>query len=99
MKTGISEKAKLISDLERKLIEALAGQVHNYHFAGEGLNKASKKHLMGSGVVITLTVLGGRELIPPTLLRDGLSEDLIKALRSDFVQGFELATVFKPKAC
>lgn len=90
-------KANRIADLERQLRETLAGQVHQYHFADEGLNKASTKHLIGSGVVITLTVIGGRELIPPTLLRDGLSDELIAALRADFVRGYQLATMYKPK--
>lgn len=95
-KTKIA-KAQRIAELERKLQEALAGQVHNYHFADAGLDKASTQHLMGSGVVITLTVLGGRELIPPTMLRDGLSNELIAALRADFVRSYELATMYKPK--
>lgn len=90
-------KAQRIADLERKLGEALAGQVHVYHHADIGLNKASKKHLMGSGVIITLTVLGGRELIPPTMLRDGLSGELIAALRADLRSGYDLAVMFKPE--
>lgn len=90
-------KAKRIEELERKLKEAEAGQVHVYHFADSGLNKADTKSLAASGVVITLTVLGGRELIPPTMLRDGLSDELIAALRADFVRSYKLATLFKPK--
>ena len=90
-------KAKRIANLERSLKEALAGQVHNYHFADFGLDKAGTASLMASGVIITLTVLGGRELIPPTMLRDGLSDELIAALRADFKRSYDLANLYKPK--
>ena len=90
-------KRPSIADLQRQLREALAGQVHTYHFADVGLDKASAKHLMASGVVITLTVLGGRDLIPPTLIRDGLSDELISALREDIRRSYMNATAFKPK--
>jgi hypothetical protein len=90
-------KAQKIADLERKLKEALAGQSHVYHFAHEALDKASDKHLTGSGVVITMTVLGRRELFAPVLIRDGLSAELIAALRVDFRRSYELAILYKPR--
>lgn len=91
-------KAQKIAELERKLQEALAGQAHVYHFAEAGLAKATSKHLGASGVVLTLTVLGGRELFSPTLIRDGLSDELIAALKADFRRSYDLATMYKPKA-
>lgn len=98
MTTPKKTKTARIAELQRQLKEALAGQAHTYHFAAAGLEKASTQHLVGSGVVLTLTVLGGRELFSPVLLRDGLSDPLIAALRADFARGYELATRFKPKA-
>lgn len=92
-----NSKAQRIATLERQLKEALAGQVHTYAIAEAGLSKASKQHLMASGVVLTLMVLGGRELFPPTLLRDGLSDEFIAALRNDLKASYELATLHKPK--
>lgn len=86
-----------IQDLERKLKEALAGQAHVYHFAEVGISKASTDHLMASGVVLTLTALGGREICEPVLIRDGLSKETIAALRADLQRSFELATLYKPK--
>ena len=94
MKTKQTKEQK-IAELERKLQEALAGQASVYHFAEAGLSKASTNHLTGSGVVITLTVLGGRELMRPTLILDGLSDDLIKALKADFARILELSTPSK----
>lgn len=90
-------KTQRIAELERKLQEALAGQVHNYHFASVGLEKATRNHLAASGVVITLTALGGKELIPPTVLRGGLSDELIYALRAELLHSYRDATAFKPK--
>lgn len=91
-------KAQRIATLERQLREALAGQVHQYHFASQYLPKASTDKLMGSGVVLTLTVLGGREICEPVLIRDGLSAETITALQADLKRSYELATMYKPKA-
>ena len=96
--TAKPKKATRIATLERELKEALAGQIHNYSHADKGLDKASTDHLMASGVILTLTVLGGRELVPPVMIRDGLSHELIAALRADLLRSYELANLFKPKS-
>lgn len=90
-------KVQRIAELERKYMEAKAGQSHVYHFADATVDKASTKHLMASGVIITLTVLGGREIFEPILIRDGLSDETIAALKADFVRSYELANLYKPK--
>lgn len=89
-------KTQRIAELERKLRESNAAQVHNYHFADQGLAKASAQNFMGSGIVITLTALGGREVIPATLLLDGLSAELIAALRQEIQRSYKRATLLKP---
>ena len=53
---------------------------------------------MASGVVLTLTVLGGRKLFEPVLIRDGLSEALITTLRADLARSYLLAVQQKPKS-
>lgn len=90
-------KAARIVELERKLREAEAAQVHHYHFASATIDKASTDHLLGSGVILTLTVLGGREICAPVMIRDGLSKETIEALKADFVRSYENAVEFKPK--
>lgn len=45
----------------------------------------------------TLTYLGGRELFKPVAIRDGLSDETIKALIADMVRSYELATMYKPQ--
>ena len=83
--------------LQRKLKEAIASQVHVYHFADLALDKLSTDNLTGSGVVLELTVLGGRKGIEPTLIRDGLSKETIKAIQNGLKRSYDLATMFKPK--
>jgi hypothetical protein len=91
-------KAARIAELERKLQEALAGQVHVYHHACRNIAKAGAAHMDASGVVITLTALGGRQIVAPTLILGGLSDASIAALKADFVRSFDYATAIKPQA-
>ncbi len=90
-------KAQRIAELERKLKEALAGQAHVYPSASQAIDKVSTDHLTASGVIITLTVLGGREIHSPVLIRDGLSKETVEALKADYLRSYELATLYKPK--
>ena len=89
-------KAQRIVELERKLQEALAGQAYVYHFAHRALDKTGTKQFLGSGLVLTLTALGGKEIFEPVLIRDGLSEATIAALKADLVRSYEGAVAFKP---
>ena len=98
MKSEKQTKAQQIAALQRQLEDALAGQVHQYHFASHGVEKASVKHFQASGVVLTLTALGGRELVKPVLIRNGLSLETVAALRADFQRSYDDAVVFNPAA-
>ena len=85
-----------VKDLERKLIESNAAQAHVYHFASSYLKKASTECLTGSGVILTLTALGGRVICEPVLIRNGLSLETVAALKADMVRSYQDAVVFKP---
>ena len=91
------KKVERIRELERKLLEAQAQQIHRYHFASHELEKMGTTHCMGSAVIITFTVLGGRTTIAPVAIRDGLSETTINALQEDMRRSFDKATEFEPK--
>lgn len=84
------------AELERKLKEAQASQAYVYHSASTNIDKASTDHLLGCGVIMTLTVLGGREIILPVLIRDGLSPETIEAIKNDLKRSYDLATMYKP---
>lgn len=81
--------------LERKVIELTAQLASSYHFASATLPKA--KDLMGSGVLVQLTALGGKELINPVVIQNGLSEATIEALMNDIRRSYNYATELKPK--
>lgn len=81
--------------LERTILELKAQLAHSYHFADATIGKAGV-NLMGSGVLLQLTGLGGNEIIPPVMIRDGLSEETIAALRKDLARSYELAVAYKP---
>jgi hypothetical protein len=91
-------KKPTLQELERQVLELKAQLAFRYAFASSDVEKASTKHMMGSGVLLQLTALGGREIIKPVVIRDGLSDETIEALKKDLVSSYELATMHKPTA-
>lgn len=85
------------AELQRKLIEMESQLAHAYHFADAYLDKASNARCMGGGVMLELTASGGRKIIDPVMIKDGLSPETIEAIRKDLVRSYELAVMFKPK--
>ena len=93
----ISEYQKEIIKLRRKVLELEAGVLSALHFANQSIDKASTKYMMASGVLIQMTALGGREIINPIIIRDGLSDETIAALKKDFKRSADLITMFEIK--
>jgi hypothetical protein len=89
-------KTKTRADLQREVKELTAQLAATYHFASAQLPKAGDA-LMASGALLQLHALGGRELICPVVIRDGLSADTIAALQRDIARSYDLAVMFKPK--
>lgn len=93
----MKKKAKTRVELEREIKE-LKGQLANsYYLASKAVEKASADHLMASGAVLTITALGGREIVDCVVIRDGLSNETIAAIKSDLMRSYDLATKHKPK--
>lgn len=84
-------------ELERKLKETQSQLIHVLHFSCTDIAKASTDKMHGSGVIITVTALGGKPIIEPTCIVNGLSNATIQALRADMVRSFEYTTELKPK--
>lgn len=82
------------ADLHREAAELRAQLASTYHFAIRDLGKAANR--AGSGVMLTLTALGGQEIINPVLIRDGLSESTIIALQQDLARSYTDATALRP---
>jgi hypothetical protein len=51
-----------------------------------------ESNVFGSGVILQLTVLGGRAL-PPVCIRDGLSRESVIALSADIERSYGIATL------
>lgn len=90
-------KTETRADLQRKVTELTAQLASTYHFASATLDKAGTDRMMASGVLLQLHALGGRELICPVVIRDGLSADTIAALHRDIARSYAGAVEFKPK--
>ena len=96
MKLEKKTKAQRIAELEQKLEEVEAYHIYRHHFASKALDRFSTDKLMGSGVVLSLTLLGGKELFEPVMICNGLSKETIAALKADLVRSFNYATELKP---
>lgn len=85
-----------IDKLKRKTAELEAQLIHVYHFADRQIGNASRSKMMGSGIIVQMTHLGGKEVCPAFMLKDGLSDETIAALKADLKYSFDKGTEFKP---
>lgn len=84
------------AQLAQKVKELTAQLAFTYAAVDQKLNGAGSA-LMASGVLVELTALGGRAIVPPFVVLDGLSDDTIAAIRRDLVRSYQTATAQKPK--
>lgn len=96
MKPTKKTKDQRITELERKLFESEAAQIHAHHFASVEMDKLVTNKMMGSGVIVTFTTLGNRTTIGPVMIRNGLSKETIEAIKTDLVRSYEYAIELKP---
>ena len=92
----ISQAAE-IKKLKRENLELQAGMAFSYHTADMEIHKTNTKTRMGSGVLLQLSAIGGKDIINPVMIRDGLSDETIECLKKDIARSYELTTMFKPK--
>jgi hypothetical protein len=91
---------KTRAQLEAAIVMLNAQLAHVYHFADAELHKAGTAVRMGSGVMLELTAygeFGGKKIIDAVMIKDGLSDATIEAIRADLRRSYELVTAFKPK--
>ena len=84
-----------IAALERKLFEAKAQYAATIGAAFDAIPKAASDY-MASGVILEISAIGGKAVIPAVMIRDGLSHVTVKAIQSDLARSFELATLVNP---
>lgn len=86
-KPKIKTRAQLlqqVADLEAQLNCA-------YGSAMSTIDKTGNKHMMASGVLVRLCAIGGREIVTPFMVTDGLSDETIAALKADIRRSYNLS--------
>jgi hypothetical protein len=78
-----------ITDLKRKNMELEAQLPFVYPAVDRALALAGRDKMIASGLLIQIHALGGREICRPFMLRDGLSEATIEALRDELKYSHE----------
>jgi len=94
----VANQSAVIADLQRKLRDSEAHQVHRYHFASKEVEIFSMDNFMGNSVIIEITGPGRNKQLSmgPVAIRNGLSPETIKAIKADLNRSFDYATEFKP---
>lgn len=73
-----------------------ASSIMNYHIASINLLKLGRAHLLGSGLILSIHHLNGKEAIEPVCIKDGMSSKSINSLLDDIQYSFDLAVSFTP---
>lgn len=79
---------KTKAELEQQIVDLSAQLVHRYKSAKKELDGAGET-LTASAAVIRITGLGGREIVAPVAIINGLSKETIQALRNDLQRSFD----------
>lgn len=90
-------KQAIIAKQMRQILELESQLAHRYHFAHSAIDKTSMDRLMSSGVLLQLTGVGGKELINPVMIKDGLSKETIEAIKKDLKRSYDLAIMYAVK--
>lgn len=90
-----TDKDARIKELERKLRESEALQIHKLHYLSENVKKYH--NLKGSGIIVTFQRLGAESEDGPVLIRNGLSLATVRSLQRDIRASWEYAVQFEPE--
>lgn len=90
-------KSQRIVELERKLYESSSYHSYRHHLASRALDNLSTDRLMGSGVILSLTKVGGEKPFEPVMISGGLSKETIAALKADLARSFNYNIELKPE--
>lgn len=93
-----TKKAAELPRLARQAYELGAQLPVALYSAHADIAKAGADKMMASGVIVSISALGGRELAGPFCIGDGLSAETVAAIRADIVRSLMLKTVYMPAA-
>jgi hypothetical protein len=82
---------------ERKYLESEAGSLHKLGHAYSNI-LANNERMGMSAVVVSLTALGGREILPPFCIYDGLSKETCEAIKNDIERTVRRLIAYLPTA-
>lgn len=85
-----------INELQNKLFVSEASQLHSLHFASADIQKASKSKMQGSGVILSIKTLNGADIVKPTMIVNGLSQETILAIKADLLEAYDYTVALKP---
>lgn len=94
--TIIAELQNKITELENKLFVSEASQLHNLHFASAYIQKVCNSKMQGSGIILSIKALNGADIVTPTLIVNGLSQETILAIKADLTKAYEYTIALKP---
>ena len=81
-------KKPTYAQLARQNAELIAALAVQHNFALSKIDKAANR--VASGVMLQLTAVGGADIIPPVMIRDGLSSEAVEALKRDIRRSLDL---------
>ena len=87
-----------IKRLTRERDEALAQIPYRHAFASNALHKFSTDRLSGSGVILSLTLLGGRQLFQPVMISKVSLMQLLKPCKMTFLVAFNTTLKSSPRS-
>lgn len=87
-------KQAIIAKQARQILELESQLAHRYQFANIAIDKTGTDRLMASGVLLQLTGIGGKELINPVMIKDGLSKETIEAIKKDLKRSYDLTVMY-----
>lgn len=86
-------KTKAVLEME---IKSLKAQLRcSLYTAHRELEKVGTKRMMGSGVIVTITSISGKELVQPFMCADGLVDETIEVLQEQIKTTVELGDIGK----
>jgi hypothetical protein len=92
----MTRKRETLADL-RQMVSDLEAQIASRCSFACGEVERAGGNLAASAAILEIRALGGRVIVNPVAIRDGLSPETIAAIQNDLRRSYALATISQPK--